>query len=149
MTTRLTFLLLIIITAGIFLSLSAKPQSGWINPFAITIYYYQGNCQRIKPGIYGQDDSKENSLSCSELMNTSNWSKAKKNTIASGNYIAAISFDEEKDEDGCMDGQLTLTEALIVLCDYYTSKGQYDLPRNGGSIVAGRAEIIVHRKAAT
>jgi hypothetical protein len=117
-------------------------------PFAVSTYYYTGICQRIQPGICNHEKPAENSLSCAELTKKVNWSNTGTAYSSLGNYLAAISFDEESQEDGGDDGQLTLSEALLAICKFYSSETPNDLPSYGGSITVGKAAIKVHRKAA-
>jgi hypothetical protein len=143
-----SYLVITIALGGICVLLSFNSNNSKQRSLAITTYYYEGKCQRIQPGISGQKDPMENSLSCPELTNCSNWSKSGKSYSSLGNYIAAISFIEDDDEDGGDDGQLTLSETLKAICHYYVSQVPEDLPYNREAIKMGKAEIIVHRKAA-
>ena len=127
---------------------SSKPEYNNTSQTAAKTYFYQGICQVITPGVAGQENPKKNSLVCEEIVKIPNWTVNGQIRIGSGNYLAAIRFDEEEKEDGGDDGQLTLLEALTALCDFYSSQEPHSLPLNSGVIIVGKAEIIVYRKAA-
>jgi hypothetical protein len=134
----------LILTGGIVAAFAFASKSAH-KPFATVTYYYHGNNQYIPPGRTDQEDPRENSLTAATLTAAINWNTTSSVPFSSGNYINAISFDEETTADGGSDGQLTKQEALDALWNYYVAQTPHDLPPNGGVITVGSCTITVYR----
>jgi hypothetical protein len=93
----------------------------------VTVYYHpSGDKTLIAPGQI-------NSLVPSEMVTAGNWNSSSISFSSSGTKLAAISFNEDDQQDGAGDGALTMLEAINFLEENYTDQNPDDLPADNTS----------------
>jgi hypothetical protein len=91
-------------------------------------------------------------LNTTDLVNTGYWASASLPSVtyaSNGIYLRAITFDKELSSDGAGDGQLSLSEAITEVKNYFVANGT--LPQDGdvirvtGAGSPGFTDIVVKR----
>ncbi|OQP55885.1 hypothetical protein A4H97_20045 [Niastella yeongjuensis] len=109
-------------------------------PTIDTTFYYRAENKFIGTGDV-------NSIFTNELNNPDKWDIEGSCcfSFGAGNYLAAISFQEDdaNPANGGDDGDLTMQEAFDAVKAVYVSTGTF--PVNGASFTVGATVITVHR----